>query len=80
MDIKKYISNYKTKYPEGFNTIEIHILLNKFPEINRKKFNDALFGATGIIKNNQPIIYRNDVYKAVMCGIENRDLRQEEWD
>ena len=43
-------------------------------------FNDALMGNTCMVKDGKIVQYHCDIYKAIICGIENRGLRLSEWD
>lgn len=79
-NLETKVYNYPTKYKEGFVYSEIEELLKGYPNINRDKFFDALMGITAVVKDEQTVIYRTDIYKALLCGIEKRDLRNYEWD
>ena len=80
-NLENLIYNYKTKNPQGFLKTEINEILKKFPNINKNKFDDALMGITCMVDNeNNLIIYHCDLYHALLCGIENRDLKVGEWD
>lgn len=80
MILSEYISKYPTKNKEGFVYLEILDLIKNFNPFNREKFEDALIGNTCLLINNEIIYYRWDVEKAVICGIENRNLKVYEWD
>jgi hypothetical protein len=80
MEIRDLVYNYKTKHDEGFVQSEIDDLLTKFPDINMDKFNNALRGITCMVKDSETIIYHCDIKHAILCGIENRDLKWYEWD
>jgi hypothetical protein len=79
-EIIKTVNNYSTKNKEGFTDIEIRNLINQFPTINLTKFNDAFNGNTCMVINNEIINYHCDVINAIICGVENRELRLNEWD
>lgn len=82
-EIKKLedkIFNYKTKYKHGFTTEEQEELLKTFPHIDRKVFNEAMGVHTVIEVNKEILTYHIDIYRAILCGLENRELRIEEWD
>lgn len=81
-EIDEFVENYSTKYPEGFIKSEIEdILTNKYPNINKNKFNETLTGITCMMSpENELIIYHIDIYHAIICGLENRDLSVSEWD
>ena len=81
MDLENKVYGYKTQYPEGFTNKEMKDLLKELPfEINREKFNEALNGVTCQMRGVEVIIYHCDILKAVICGVENRDLNGYEWD
>lgn len=80
LDPRKDIENFKTKNEEGFVQSEIEQLLLNYPGINMEKFNGALNGITCMKIDNELVIYHCDVEKALLCGIEDRDLNIYEWD
>lgn len=73
IDLHNLVYNYKTKYNEGFIKDEILYILSIFPNITRKKFDNALFGITTTTIDNEIIIYRHDLVLALKCGLENRN-------
>lgn len=79
-EIIKRVYDYKTKYKEGFIQPEIDDILTHYPGINMVKFNSALRGITCMMQDEQIITYHCDIEKALICGVENRDLRVDEWD
>lgn len=79
-EIQDKIYSYKTKHEEGFLQTEIDTLLIDYPDINMDKFNDALMGNTCMVKEGKIVQYHCDIYKAIICGIENRGLTANEWD
>ena len=79
-EIEDKIYSYKTKHKEGFLQTEIDMLLKDYPDINMDRFNDALIGNTCKVKNGKIVQYHCDIYKALMCGIQNRGLTLNEWD
>jgi len=80
MSIQEKVHHFKTTYKEGFVQVEIDMLLKEFPEINIKRFKEALKCITVMEINGETIFYRHDIIKALRCGIENRNLKPEEWD
>ena len=80
MNYAEIVYNFERKYERGFLQSEIDILLCNYPNANLKKFNDALFGCTCEIIDNQELIYVIDVYHAFKCAIENRNLENHELD
>jgi len=79
-EIQDKIYTYKTKHKEGFLQTEIDTLLIDYPDINMDMFNDALMGNTCMVKDGKIVQYHCDIYKAIICGIENRGLTGNEWD
>jgi len=79
-EIQDKIYSYKTKHKEGFLQTEIVKLLLDYPDINMDMFNDALMGNTCMVKDGKIVQYHCDIYKAIICGIENRGLTLNEWD
>ena len=83
-ELEDKIYNYPTKYPEGFTFEELKKIIADYPDVNMKYFDSAMTGNTCIMKveDDKPIIvnYHCDVYKSIVCGLEGRDLRAEEWD
>lgn len=80
IDIHRMIGEYDTKHKEGFIQPEIEDLLQIFPNINMDKYNDAMMGNTCIMMGKHIVNYHCDVYRAIICGIEGRDLNIFEWD
>lgn len=79
--VREILDKFERTYPEGFTNVEVElIILKNFPNINRKKFNDAVFGNTSPMINGQLLYYPWDIETALICGIEERDQNQIEWD
>lgn len=78
--ITETVYAYKTTFKEGFSPVEIEIILLKFPGINKQKFWNALRGVTGVMIKNIRIVYNDDLVTALRCGVENRDINQQEFD
>lgn len=74
------INKYKTKHKAGFVKSEIEDLLKNYPGIDMEKFNDALTGITCMGIDNEMVIYHHDIEKAIRCGLEKRNLTEEEFD
>ena len=80
-EIEDKIYNFKTKYKEGLIKSEIEEVLKNYPNINMDKYNDAMMGNTCMMDEIDGfIIYHCDIVNAIICGLENRGLRFEEWD
>lgn len=71
---------FKTRYKRGFTSEEIDKLLFLYPNVSRKNFEHALYGVTQGIVRGQGVTYHCDVEKALLCGLEKRDLKSWEWD
>ena len=89
INLKNMVYDYPTKSEHGFTQSEINSLLSWFPTINMEKFDNAMMGNTCMIEQLQfgincisdfVIHYHCDVYKALLCGLENRDLKVGEID
>ena len=82
--VKQHIDNFKTKHPEGFTSTEIARLLAiitpHYPKMNMVLFWNALTGVTGMIKDDDSLVYHRDIENALRCAIENRGLTTTEWD
>ena len=63
--IEAEIYNFKTKYKNGFIDSEIELLLAKYGNIDKSKFNKVLGTYTGMEENNEIIIYRRYVFNAL---------------
>lgn len=70
---------YGTKYPQGYTTKELLELIEIF-ELEETSFWKALRGCTGMLIGEDFITYKIDVYHAVICALENRELKNTEWD
>jgi hypothetical protein len=74
------VDSFKTKNVEGFTQTEMNIILQKYPNINMKKFNAAMNGITCMMIDNEIITYHSDFVTALCCGLENRDVSSAEFD
>lgn len=79
-EIVDKVDSFKTKYKQGFIKSEIKELLKQFSGINMDKFNDALSGITCMSIDNNIVIYHCDIEKALLCGMNNRELGAYEFD
>jgi hypothetical protein len=80
MDVEQEVLDFPRKYPLGFTFSDIDNLLSEFPQADKKHFDNALFGVTGIKIDGEFIYYRWDVIAALRCSIEKRGLDDHEWD
>jgi hypothetical protein len=80
MNIREKVYSYPTKHKEGFVQSEVEALLKEYPDIDMEKFNSALRGNTCMVKDNEIVNYHCDIEKALLCGIEKRNLCSYEWD
>ena len=78
--LKDLVYSYETKYDEGFIDSEIEDILSKFSNLNMDKFQNALYGNTYMLKNNDVIMYHCDILTALRCATENRNMYAYEWD
>ena len=78
--LKNLVYSYETKYDEGFIDSEIEDILSKFSNLNMDKFQNALYGNTCMLKNNDVIMYHCDILTALRCAAENRNMYSYEWD
>lgn len=78
--IRKLANEFPCQYKEGFTNVELKKILEHFPNINKKQFYNALTGVTGTMKDNKCLTYRTDIEKALVCGMEKRELYSHEWD
>jgi len=78
--IYQIVYTYPTKNKEGFTPLETAELLKLFPEMNMEKYNDAMMGNTGMIIDGEFITYPCDLFTAITCGVENRNMTSMEFD
>lgn len=78
--IYKDVYGFKTKHPQGFIKTEIEMLLLNYPNINMDKFSNALQGITVTSVKDETVIYHCDIEKALLCGVQDRDLYSYEFD
>lgn len=80
MNIHQMVHAFNTKHKEGFTNSEIQVLVSRFPHVNMGKFNNALSGVSCPMVDGDIVFYKHDVEAALRCGVENRDMRQSEFD
>ena len=74
------VYNYPTKYQMGFTNSEIEEVLKNFPNLNREFYNNALYGTTCMIIDNEMIIYHRDIENAIICGLRGTNIGGIKWD
>ena len=82
-EVTKIVLAYDRTNDLGFTSIEEALLLLKnFDEmINIERFHNAKFGNTvGVTDSGLTLTYPVDLITAIMCGLEDRDITQAEWD
>lgn len=79
-EVTEKVYSFKTKHKHGFTNNELDILLKDFPNISMEKFENALMGNTCILIGGDVVKYHSDIEKALICGLQNRDLNVYEWD
>lgn len=77
--LEKIVNDYSTLYPIGFTNVELNEFLDKYL-IDTDSFFEKLGVNTVSVINNQQVIYRHDIIKALRCVIENREETLDEWD
>jgi hypothetical protein len=71
-NVEVFVENYKTKYEEGFTFEEVKEMLSKFVYIDKKKFYKDLGCVTGVMVNEEFVVYPCYVTTALRCGIEKK--------
>ena len=74
------VYKYPTKNREGFTKSEIEEVLKNFPNLNREFFNNALFGTTCMMIDNEMITYHCDIENAIICGLKGTNIGGIKWD
>lgn len=74
------VYNYPTKYREGFTNSEIEEVLKNFPNLNRKFYDNTLYGTTCMMIDNEMITYHCDIENAIICGLKNTNIGGIKWD
>jgi hypothetical protein len=79
--VRDRVYSYPTESEMGFTLKELELLTAEFPDLDKEKYNSALYGITCMAnEKGEMIIYHCDVYKALCCGIQKRGLKGFEWD
>ena len=74
------VYNYPTKYREGFTNSEIEEVLKNFPNLNRKFYDNTLYGTTCMMIDNEMIVYHCDIENAIICGLRGTNIGGIKWD
>ena len=74
------VNAFETKHEQGFTPTELEQLLKQFPKLNRRKFDDAMNGCTGLILDGDFVLYHHDIIKAIEFGNSGITFRIYEWD
>jgi hypothetical protein len=74
------VYEFQKKNKEGFTSAELIELLKEYPDIDMKKYNNAMLCHTCPMIDGEIVFYTHDVAVAISCGIEKRDITQEEFD
>ena len=75
------VYQYKSKSEHGLVDAEIQDILKGYPDCNMEKYNSAMMGNTCMFEDDKGFInYHCDVYSAILCGVEDRELTIDEWD
>ena len=74
------VYNYPTRHQMGFTNSEIEEVLKNFPKLNKEFYNNALFGTTYMIIDNEHITYHCDIENAIVCGLKNTNIGGIKWD
>lgn len=74
------VYNYPTKYREGFTNSEIEEVLKNFPNLNRKFYDNTLYGTTCMMIDNEMITYHCDIENAIICGLRGTNIGGIKWD
>lgn len=82
--LKKRVYRAKTKNVQGFTSKELEKLykrvLKKYPDMSKKKYEEAFYGNTCILIGDEVVNYHVDVLTALRCAVENREIQTHEWD
>ena len=81
--VEELLERYPKANERGFSADDISNILKFFgdDEINMEKFNDVMMGNTGAVTDDGVFLtYHTDLRRALICGIERRDLKTGEWD
>ena len=74
------LEGFPKKYEEGFTLREIDEIKKQFPEILESSFNNALTSITCTKIDGELVIYPTDLYNALVCGLEHREVAPDELD
>jgi hypothetical protein len=81
MTINERVYSFKTANEKGFILNEIEELLMFYPDIDMDAFNNSLKGVTGLLGvNNEFIFFKDDIEKALICGVNGNRSSSVNWD
>lgn len=82
--LQKVVSEYKTQYEYGFTKFEMEevksAVKEHYPNFNEEKYNSCFYGNTCMFIDGNIITYHTDLITALLCGIENRNMKNYEFD
>lgn len=81
--IYNYINDYPTWSEYGFTPEEIQFVVSEIKDEfpwNENKWNNSMMGNTGSIIEGKFITYHCDIITGILCAIENRGMKINEWD
>lgn len=80
-EVTKIVMEYPTSNEIGFTSVEQALLLmTHFDGIKLDRYYNSMLGSTKALIGNQGITYHSDIITGIMCGLEDRDIKTEEWD
>lgn len=64
-ELDSYISNFPTKYEQGFTESEIKVVLNDYPEIQPDEFFRTLGVNTVMTIGGETVTYHEDIFRTL---------------
>jgi len=76
------VYSWSTESEHGFNYMEEEAIISKIgkEKMNMDKYNNAMRGNNCMFGKYGTIMYHCDIFMALTCGLENRDMTWLEWD
>ena len=80
--VEELLDRYPNEYEQGFTKKEINNILKFFDigEIAMDNYEDAMTGNTGALVDGEFLTYDTDLRRAIIAGLERRNLKTGEWD